>query len=333
MKNVTSWDYLLLLGQLIIFAICYFVILVQRISHVHIRISFKRKHLKLSFKHAPESIFTILLLSVIILSLAFSCIYVPNSKFYTAVGIQKIGEELYNMDFSDKPILISNCAIYLRLYFPTATIITLPFEEDDFDKFLKALPSKTLIILCKDPNYAWYEYGNRYIFKYLRNNVEFPSFLNKKHESKYLVIYEVNGDIPPFKLRISENEYRVHSVESHFKNSNVIRLTLNLLAQKSGKIYLLVNTVRFSEIFEIHLKDGENTFYNDFPYVMGNRYYGRYMLSPSVLIYNEDGELLYNARINEPHLKDEQIFLLLLIFLILLSSTLFLIRNSDEFLM
>jgi len=112
-----------------------------------------------------------LLFSLVSFSI-FNNVVFTGSGLYSSTALEDVRESLESMslDTSRKPrIVVSNFYIYLRNYVDLEEFIPIPppITEDEFREMLKLLPEGSIIALTNDPRLSWYEYGNRYIKKYL----------------------------------------------------------------------------------------------------------------------------------------------------------------------
>ena len=133
----------------------------------------------------------------------------------------------------------------------------------------------------------------------------------------------------PIQLRMNDNDKLVNitSVEIYFTNATNVRITIRANATDERKIFVIIGTVRFLEVLTTKLIHGQNEVSWDFKVRLEDRRaYGLYIANMAkIIIYDEDGNLLYDKMhssftLSGAYLLSWILILLLLVFLILFLS-------------
>jgi len=133
----------------------------------------------------------------------------------------------------------------------------------------------------------------------------------------------------PIQLRVQDDSKLVNitSVKIYFTNATHVRLTIKANAIDKRKIFIIIGTIRFLKMLTAYLKPGQNEISWDFKARLEDRSaYGLYIASMAkIIIYDENGDLLYNKMHSCFVLSGVYLFLWILILTMLIFSTLFLI--------
>jgi len=129
------------------------------------------KRLKILQRHCVATF----LLLCIIFFVVFNNVVLTKSWLYSTNAlndVRKYLEELHletSIDRQKPHIVISNFHINLRNFLNLEKFIPIPppATENELKEILRLLPEETIIVLTNNPRISWYEYGNRYIKKYL----------------------------------------------------------------------------------------------------------------------------------------------------------------------
>jgi len=135
----------------------------------------------------------------------------------------------------------------------------------------------------------------------------------------------------PIQLRMQDDSRLVNitSVKIYFTNATHVRLTIRADAIDEQKIFIIIGTVRFLKMLTADLKPGRNEISWDFKVRLEDRSaYGLYMASiAKIVIYDENGSLLYDKIHSSFTLSGAYLLLWILILTMFIFSTLFLSRR------
>jgi len=135
----------------------------------------------------------------------------------------------------------------------------------------------------------------------------------------------------PIQLRMNDSDKLVNitSVEIYFTNATNVRVTVRANTTGERKIFVFIGTIRFLEVLTANLKHGQNEVSWDFKARLEDRSaYGLYIANMAkVVIYDEDGNLLYDKMYSSFTLSGVYLLLWILILLLLVFLILFLSRK------
>jgi hypothetical protein len=135
----------------------------------------------------------------------------------------------------------------------------------------------------------------------------------------------------PIQLHIRSNNELVNitSVKIYFTNATNVRVTIKANSAGEQKIFIIIGTIRFLKALTANLKQGQNELSWDFKARLEDRSaYGLYIANMAkIIIYDENGNLLYDKMHSSFTLSGVYLFLWILILLLLASFTLFLSRK------
>ncbi|MCC6019346.1 MAG: LamG domain-containing protein [Candidatus Verstraetearchaeota archaeon] len=158
---------------IIIFVLFLSIFFAAFISNMCTSLKFRVKILKENRKfECPLSslAFVIIVFSALLSNIHFSQILAFSySKYAQNYDLTNVGFFGY---IGEQSVVLSNFYYYLRLYVPDkifskSILLSIPIEEKEYLNLIKILPKNAYLVLTDDPRLAWYEYGNKYINKYI----------------------------------------------------------------------------------------------------------------------------------------------------------------------
>jgi len=349
-----NWTDNILIIQVIIYTILILLAIFGAAGKILLTFSLRKKFEIKTTINVKILAFIILIIVALVANLYFSVYSILNSSFYRYNRAKSV-EPFFNTIKLNNTFVVSNFYTYMRPYAPDYLIRTNylfppPMTENEFKDFLRIAPNNTLLVVSHDPDITWYEYGNRYIKKYVKSNL---ILLEPKHKR---VIYEdllldlrssdsINGlkllsmidgitvfrIRTPIQLHMQDNSRLVNitSVKIYFTNTTNVRLTIRADAIDERKVFIIIGTIRFLKVLTADLKPGQNEMSWDFKTRLEDRSaYGLYIASMAkVIIYDENGSLLYNKMHSCFTLSGVYLLLWILILIMLVFFTLFLSRR------
>jgi hypothetical protein len=147
------------------------IYLAVAISNMYIDLKFRFEILKKNIKFNLLSLtFVTIVLSALLSNIYFSQILAFSySKYAQNYDLTNAG---YWGNIGEQSVVISNFYYYLRCYVPDkifskSILLSVPIEEEEYLKLINILPKNAFLVLTDDPRLAWYDYGNKYIKKYI----------------------------------------------------------------------------------------------------------------------------------------------------------------------